>query len=348
MKSRGGFTLIEVVLTLSLAVVLMVLVGSTLQFYSSNMTVQNSDVRQVQLATSILQLIADDLRASVYGYSFDDSTLESFLTTAGGQAADATAGAATEEQADAMGTSTTETTTSEPTETTDLSASMLALEEPGLMGNETQVQFDVSRLPRAEQWTQTLSSEPGVMADVPSDLKTVTYYVQPPGTTGGVTDPLQEVLPADSGLANVAAGGLVRRQLDRAATRFATTSGNLSGLLVSGELIASEVSQIRFEYFDGTLWQISWNSDMAQAMPRAVRITLTMSDPTAVATDQVAEITGQGVGTRVFTHTVMLPAAINPPTTTTSTEDTTGTSTDSGAAAGVSGGTGTTQTTGAG
>ncbi len=290
---RRAFTLIEIVLTLSLAVVLMVLVGSTLQFYSSNMTVQDSDVRQVQLATSILQLIADDLRASVYGYTFDDSSLETFLAGAGGQAAETAGAAPTEDEAAAMGTSTTTTETETASETVDLSTSMLALEKPGLMGNQMQMQFDVSRLPRVEQWTQVLSSTPGVMADVPSDMKTVTYYIQPPGTTGGVTDPLQTVLPQNSGLANVAAGGLVRRQLDRAATNFASTSGNISGLLLSGELIASEVVAIGFEYFDGTVWQMSWNSDSSQAMPRAVRITLTMSDPNAVATDDVAAVTGR-------------------------------------------------------
>ena len=337
---RRAFTLIEIILTLSLAVVLMVLVGSTLQFYSNNMTVQDSEVRQVQLAASILQLISDDLRASVYGYSFDDSSLETFLSSSGGQAAAATGTEATADEAAAMGTDTTTPETDTTAEVTDLSTSMLALVKPGLMGNQTQMQFDVSRLPRVEQWTQVLSSTPGVMADVPSDMKTVTYYVQPPGTTGGVTDPLQSVLPQNSGLANAAAGGLVRRQLDRAATNFASTSGNLSGLLLSGELIASEVVSVGFEYFDGTVWQVSWNSDSAESMPLAVRITLTMSDPTAVAVDDVAAVTGEGVGTRVFKHVVMLPAAINPPstesTTDTATDETTGT--DSGATTGTNAG----------
>lgn len=343
---RRAFTLIEVVLTLSLAVVLMVLVGSTLEFYSNHMTVQDSDVRQVQLATSILQLISDDLRASVYGYTFDDSSLETFLSGAGGQAADAAGGAATADEASAMGTATTVPETETTADTTDLSTSMLALEKPGLMGNQMQMQFDVSRLPRVEQWTKVMSSSPGVMADVPSDMKTVTYYIQPPGTTGGVTDPLQSILPPNSGLANVAAGGLVRRQLDRAATNFASTSGNISGLLLSGELIASEVVSIGFEYFDGTVWQISWNSDSAQAMPRAVRITLTMRDPTAMAVDDVAALTGEGVGTRVFKHVVMLPAAINPPSTESSTD--TGTDTTTGTNSGSTTGTTNGSTTGTG
>ena len=311
--TRCAFTLIEIVITLTMAVVLMSLVGATLSFYANNMSVKDTDVRRVQLATSILQMISDDLRASLHAPSFDASTLESFLVSAvAGQAQEAVA-ALDPAAAETLGTSTfKEPSTLDPAATsTDLVASTMTLTKPGMIGNQYQIQFDISRLPRMEQWSQTIADASGAMADVPSDVKTVTYYVQAPGTIAGVVDPIQSYLPTDdpSG-AQIANGGLVRRELDRAASNWATDSGGLTSLLLTGELIASEVLAIGFEYFDGTIWQIMWNSDDMGAMPKSIRITLTMSNPGASA-DVASLAAGSDSGSRVFTHVVLLPVGLN-------------------------------------
>ncbi len=329
---RSAFTLLEVILTLSMAVVLMSLVGATLQFYATNMNVRDTDVRRVHLATSVMQMIADDLRASLYGVSFDASALEEILTTStqsqGGDAAAAvTGGGATEP---------TDDSTLTEVASTDLVASTTSLSQPGMIGNQFQIQFDISRLPRLEQWNQTLSATPGVLADVPSDVKTVTYYVQAPGTIAGVTDPLQGFLPSsDAGDQAVAAGGLVRRELDRAASNWAMNSGGLTGLLLTGDLIASEVLAISFEYFDGTIWQLDWNSDELESMPKAIRITLTMSDESAVV-DPASLAVGTVLGTRTFTHIVQLPVgSVGSSTTETTAETSTSTDITTGTTSGA-------------
>lgn len=310
---RFAFTLIEVVLTLTMAVVLMSLVGATLSFYANSMNVKDTDVRRVHLASSIMQMIADDLRASLYGSTFDASTLESFLASAVAGQAQAAVATVDPAAAEVLGTSTlTEPSmTDETGMATDLVASTLTLTKPGMIGNQYQIQFDISRLPRMEQWTQAISATPGVMADVPSDVKTVTYYVQAPGTVGGIVDPISNYLPAnDSSSAQTENGGLVRRELDRAASNWATESGGLTGLMMTGDLIATEVMAISFEYFDGIIWQILWNSDEMQAMPKAIRISLTLSDPNTV-TDTAAIANGLETGSRVFTHVVMLPVGMS-------------------------------------
>jgi len=310
---RSAFTLIEVVLTLTMAVVLMSLVGATLSFYANSMNVKDTDVRRVHLASSIMQMIADDLRASLYGSTFDASTLESFLASAVAGQVQAAVAAVDPAAAEVLGTSTlTEPSmTDETGMTTDLVASTLTLTKPGMIGNQYQIQFDISRLPRMEQWSQAISATPGVMADVPSDVKTVTYYVQAPGTMGGIVDPISNYLPPnDSSIAQTENGGLVRRELDRAASNWATESGGLTGLMMTGDLIATEVMAISFEYFDGIIWQILWNSDEMQSMPKAIRISLTMSDPNTV-TDTAAIANGLETGSRVFTHVVMLPVGMN-------------------------------------
>ena len=316
---RRGFTILEVVLTLSMAVVLMSLVGVTLQFYARNMNVRDMDVRRIQLAASLLQMMADDLRAAVYSEPFDASTLEAFLASAaGGEVAQALDPAASE----VLGLGSEEPLLEEPameTETLDLQNSMLTLRRPGMIGNQSEIQFDISRLPRLEQWQQTLGDSPAEVADVPSDLKTVTYYVQAFGAVGGVSDPLQEYLPAEALAENTAApGGLVRRELDRAANKWAMESGGIAGILATGELLAAEILAVEFSYFDGLQWQMFWNSDDRQALPVAIQIKLTLGDPPSG--EAVAESTEPAAEPRVFTQIISLPAGRAAPLNTLSTE----------------------------
>lgn len=325
MNRRGGFTILEVVLTLSMAVVLMSLVGATLQFYSRNMNVRDMDVRRVHLAASVLQMMADDLRATIRVEPFDSSALEGFLSgAAGGVVSESLDPAA----AETLGIAAPGSTLEEPSmvdSTTNLGGSTLTLQRPGMIGNQSEIQFDISRLPRLEQWQQTLSESPSEIADIPSDHKTVTYYVQPAGATGGVNDPLQNYLPqtaeANTG---VAPGGLVRRELDRAANKWAVESGGIGGLLTTGDLVATEIAAVEFSYFDGIQWQIFWNSDDMQGLPMAVQIKITLADA-APASDDVSA----GSSARSFTQIIPIPAGRAAPLdttgTTTGSTDTTGT-----------------------
>ena len=100
----------------------------------------------------------------------------------------------------------------------DLSSGVSVLGTPGLVGNQTQVQLDVSRLPRLEEYVAMLDANTADIDDIPSDIKTVAYFVQSPDTLGGVEDALATAtaeLGLDTDLSN---GGLGRRSLDRAAT----------------------------------------------------------------------------------------------------------------------------------
>lgn len=317
-KHRRGFTILEVVLTLSMAVVLMSLVGATLQFYATNMNVRDMDIRRVQLASSVMQMIADDLRATIYTEEFDSSVLEGFLTGAAGQAITGAVDPAMSETLglDAIDPSTLtgdESMLEDPaaSETLDLMASTLTLQRPGIIGNQFEMQFDISRLPRMEQWQQPLGDSTVEVADIPSDLKTVTYYVQPPGAVGGVSDPLQGFLPQQSETPGTVPGGLVRRELDRAANKWAVESGGVAGLLATGDLVATEVIAIEFAYFDGMIWQMFWNSDNMQSLPVAVQVKITIGDPSAIQSgDAAAQATTESgaAGARSFTQIIHIPA----------------------------------------
>lgn len=314
-RPTNGFTLLEVLLTLSLAVVLMGLVGGALRFYAVDMNIRDMDIRQTQLAAAVMQMIEDDLRATLHSEPVDTSGLEALLASTaanvsgGGEAA---GGAAPAEDVDlsAAGIDSGEeeeddTMDEEPASTADVSTGAALLETPGLIGNQYAIQLDLSRLPRLEEYISVIDGTSANIDDVPSDLKTVAYFVQPAGA-GGVNDPLDQINSQAASNPNaLAGGGLVRRSLDRSATAFAVTNGGAATLNQTGELLAPEITGIEFAYWDGTTWLQEWSSDEYGELPMAVQVRLYMNDPETAIT---GEITDSSM-TRTFMHVVRLPLA---------------------------------------
>lgn len=312
-KVMRAFTLLEVLLTLAMSVVLMGLVGTAFQFYAVDMNVRNMDIQQTQLAASVMQMIEDDLRATLHSEPADMSGLEELLSSSLGGAEEGgqSGGSSSEEDLSAAGISMeVEEEPLDAIETTslDLTSGVAVLQTPGLVGNQYQIQLDLSRLPRLEEYVQMMDDTTADLQDVPSDLKTVAYYVQSDEATGGVLDSLAELDPDSS---ESMSGGLVRRSLDRAATVEAATMGNISTLNQTGDLLAPEIKSIEFSYWDGLTWQLEWSSDEFGELPLAVQVRIYMVDPVLAATENVNTISALGPDSmRVFSHIVRLPMAV--------------------------------------
>lgn len=292
---RHGFTLLELFLTLSLSIVLMTLINSAFRFYAGDMDSSDTDMRRTMLASALMQMVEDDLRATLHPEPLDTSALEELLSAtasaAGGGGAGGGGGGGDDASADeAAGMEDPGLVDEEPI-TSEVGLSVLMT--PGLIGNQYQIQIDTSRLPRLEEYSVLLDVDPGNLSDLPSDLKTVTYYLQTADSIG-VKDPLTEF---DSG-AGAGSGGLVRRVLDRSATTFASASGNLAALGQTGELLAPEITGLEFSYWDGLTWQIEWNSDELGELPLAVKIQMAMTEFAPDGTEQEP---------RLFQHIVRLP-----------------------------------------
>jgi len=130
----------------------------------------------------------------------------------------------------------------------------------GLFGSATQLQFDISRLPRIDQY----ASADG---QVPSDIQTVIYYLGSLATSSsGITDPSEAVT------------GLMRVQRERAATSFAESSGDSASNYAGGKLIAAEVAALQFRYFSGEEWLDAWDSDEQGGLPLAVEAEILMAE----------------------------------------------------------------------
>ncbi|MCM2371642.1 type II secretion system protein GspJ [Aporhodopirellula aestuarii] len=311
-RSSFGFTLLEMLLTLSLCVVLMILVSEAMTFYVREMATAETMFRQSQVASAVLQMIEDDLRMTLTTKPVDTTPLADVLASASAPLADLglTSSFGGEESGDddlpedpeASGSTDLASDTSEEeavgTEMLDVSLGGTVLQSPGLIGNSLQLQVDVSRLPRLEQSVidPTLAVSGGNLLDRPSDIKTISYFVQAEGS-GTSLDALEE-LAAASGIpaSGASGGGLVRRELDRAINTYASTTGGVSRLNSVGELISPEVTAIEFEYYDGINWLTYYSSDEMGYLPLAVRVTLQIGgdelDPEAM---------------RTFTHVIFLP-----------------------------------------
>lgn len=159
---------------------------------------------------------------------------------------------------------------SELTAPENIAESALPTSAPGLFGNNSELQLDVSRLPRLEQYQKLLGGA-GSVTDVPSDLKTVAYYVRGPAAAPPDTGfaPQGTLTASDSMRA-----GLVRRELDRAVSQYANEQGRMEQLNQQGELIAPEVVGLQFRYFDGSQWLEFWDSQQIQGLPLAVEVTV--------------------------------------------------------------------------
>ncbi|HUT92329.1 MAG TPA: type II secretion system protein GspJ [Thermoguttaceae bacterium] len=310
-RPRPGYTLIEVLLSLTLASLVLLAVGMAVDFQLRVVDRSRGNVEEAQLARVLLRRIADDLRCAVTKDPLQMAELVKEFESAAAQAAEGAetvAGESTEGAADSEGGAKegADSGGSEPGEsaeeksdesegaedsksegTGDSAESATPQATPGVYGESDRLQVDVGILPRLDQFDSLYTSTEGsTTVDRISDVKTVTYYVvESEDETGYAAD-------------GTPSGGLVRRELDRAASLWASGQGQIDD---DSDVtpIAPEVSAIAFRYWDGTEWVDSWDSGEAGALPVAVEVTLTIRpirDPSEVtATTQSVDEEGEEV-----------------------------------------------------
>jgi len=274
--SPRGFTLLEVILALSLSAVVLGALAMAVDLTLRATNTGRADVAQAQLARVLLRRMSNDLRATVWYEPLDMSGFS--VGSLGGIAG--LGGGGDDGATDGGGGTGTDTGADTGTDSGGDDASTATSEEelvpparPGLRGGEDWIEFDVSRIPRVDQYDQSLAESSGAMPiDLPSDIKTVAYFLN---ATGSV----ENMLPGDTELPQ--GTGLARRELDRAYTLWAAENGGLADLDAQSELIAPEVISMQFQYFDGLEWYTEWDSETTGALPLAVEILIAITPPGA-------------------------------------------------------------------
>ncbi|MCA9201036.1 MAG: prepilin-type N-terminal cleavage/methylation domain-containing protein [Planctomycetales bacterium] len=287
-SSRIGFTLLEVILSLALLAIAMVLVGGAINFYFKQLTVRQTKIEEAQLARALLQQIARDLRGTVAARSADFASIYD-LQRGLDDALAAVAGTTEDEEGtdEASETDGVEETDEEDVSSADALVDSAAQPiEPGIYGNAFEIQIDVSRIPRYEEYTILSSSGATSTLSNLSDVKTVSYFVLGQGGSMlGSAGNLSGSLGTQSLGANYQTG-LVRRSMSRAQSRFASQYASFDQMDNSMELIAPEVVSLEFSYFDGFQWMTSWDTQQFGGIPLAVRITLVLQTTADVQRQQ--------------------------------------------------------------
>ncbi|MCY2976409.1 MAG: hypothetical protein NTW52_17265 [Planctomycetota bacterium] len=328
---RSGLTLLEVILALGLTVVVMLLLGGLIAIYQGSLDIGRDNIRQARIARAILAMIADDLRGVIRNSQQDDAaSLKEFLSStsstpagaSGAQGANQPGGGASPTAggtlAGAAGAGSSDSTsTGSATDTTDASMeTTTSTLQPGVYGSESSIEIDVSRPPRIEEYAAELVNPlSGTLTDIPSDMKTVSYFVQAP-QLDGVQDPLAGLsgpvaTGADSAGAGIAGsalmqnGGLVRRAIDRGVYRWAAENGQIAQVNKTGQIVAPEIIALSFSYFDGQQWTTTWDSSVS-GIPWAVNISIYMQHAKAARENPVPA----GVSMLALTSGIMAESGI--------------------------------------
>jgi hypothetical protein len=284
---RRAFSLLEVMLAAALSAIVVYLIAGAIDFHLRQLTVRKSRIEEAQLARAILRRMADDLRAVVVDRPIDFSSVSQLAQQAagGGDAQpsdDQTSGGS------AAGDGTQEDSSS----ASDIADSSLLPAVPGIYGNSYELQIDISRIPRYEEYAILQQESNLATLRLLSDVKTVSYFMLGQTSIGG-TSSIWPTSVGTSPLGNTAAGivntlglppgqplqGLGRRIVDRAATRFALENSDHSFLDQQTELFAPEVALVQFRYFDGQQWLTEWDTQQLQGVPLAVEIILVLQPP---------------------------------------------------------------------
>lgn len=332
-----AFTLIEVLLALALAVLLLSAVGMAISVHFRAQSAGRAQVEEAQLARTLLELIASDLRRVIPYDPQQEKRYQIAWPSTSGRSGGARGASGLAAAAPSAGLEGLEDEAAELAEAAedlggDAASQALLAGEAGLYGDAWGLQLDISRLPRidallaawqladAAQATDSLA-----LAGTGSDLKTVIYYVA--GNTALRAETLAAGQPSAVSATSAispgelipATGGLVRREMDRQSAVFAAEQGLLAAGEQTDDVVAPEVVALQFRYFDGVEWLDEWDSEVQGGLPVAVEIGLCLRRAEASAETGLppaalypldADASSLGKGYAVYRLTVDLPAAV--------------------------------------
>ncbi|HBE71282.1 MAG TPA: hypothetical protein DDW52_24305 [Planctomycetaceae bacterium] len=340
---RSGFTLLELILSLSLIVVVAGLVSQLLQLYAQDFATRGDEIRRQQLARSLLRMIAQDVRSVVVEQEYDTSVLETLLGSSSsgggsipadagdsvgfgsGLASDSGSGLGSGSGSSGAGGSAaggsgiagggTGSGLADGTSSTDSPTDLVTSRPLGIYGDQFSLMVDVSQVPRFDEYQGEQNNiMTGALADIPGDIKSVTYYVQS-ATMMGVADSMASLTRKDQ--TEVGSQGLIRRAIDRRLADYAEESGNLQALDQTGDVVAPEVVSLEFSYFDGAEWMFEWDGEQ-QGLPWLVQIMLAIQSAEkakefpmqpGVSASQMSLLDRQAYGIEMYELIVAIPGA---------------------------------------
>ena len=253
-ENRNGFTLIEVLLSLSLMVVLMLAIYTVFDLYLRVTVSGRDDVERAQIARAVMRKIELDLRSCIFQ-----------------------APSGEEEEA---GTEGTEIVVEEINTQDALSGNTT-----GIVGDLDSIVIITSRPVRSMNYSSFLDGE--TVGSRTSDLRSVSYFLADPSATGlrGTVGKLAiEQIQIQDEDSNSGVQGLARMEGDRLAMGLADEQADEDALAENSRILATEINSLQFRYFDGIEWLDEWDSGEMGGRPQAVEIVIGFRPPTRSAT----------------------------------------------------------------
>ncbi|MGL6194642.1 MAG: prepilin-type N-terminal cleavage/methylation domain-containing protein [Thermoguttaceae bacterium] len=294
MPKKHGFTLVEVLIALTLMIVVLAIIGMAIDTHLRMINASRMEVEEAQLARAVLEKVSRDIRSVVVSRPIEDLTVDTSVVGSmfdgmmgggadlagmiGGDSADALAGtlgsAGLGSSGDTSDSSGTSSGTAVPEEDTVVGTM------PGIYGSTEWIQVDTGRLPRGETFkTDWILAEGTSLGDRVSPTKTVIYYLGEDTGQLSREESSEERVSGSLGvsLERIAPKyGLYRRQLDRYVVKYAQDNDYEYEYQKLDEALAPEIESILFEFYDSENeeWLDYWDMDEMQALPSAVRVTV--------------------------------------------------------------------------
>ena len=233
-SSRRGFTIIEVLLAVGLTSLLMAAMYSAMNIYWVTAADSYDEIERVQVSRSLLRFIARDIKSVTF---VEQDTMDS-----------------DEEESE--------------TEDEDAGSEMSSYDN-GLFGTDKDLVLYISRPARDKAYVdrQTLVDP----SDRSSDAMIIRYFLADSGA-GGLSGAVGSTFADPDSADNIA--GLARMQGDLSGLSVAINTNNMATQEAACELVAREVADLRFQYWDGLEYQPEWDSTESNAMPQAIEVIL--------------------------------------------------------------------------
>lgn len=271
---RYGYTLLELLLALALTIVVISTIATAIHVNLFSLARAQGAIERKQVARSVLAMIGNDIRAAVQFRAADYSGLEEVLLSqqmvAGIVPTDdgETAVSSSQGSGGSDDSALVESEVVETDEQDDWSV--------GLVGQANFIHLDISRLPRVDQYHPLIQTARDDVV-TGSDIKQVVYYIAP--HSGRNESAVLQQSESNATTANQL--GLFRDEMDRAVA-FYQGGIDLATPQDYSQLVAAEVVEISFRYFDGTEWLAQWDSTENGGFPTAVEINIAVdSNPQA-------------------------------------------------------------------
>ncbi len=239
-RVRAAFTLIEVLIALSLSLVLVSAIYSAVSLHWRFEKVGRERIDRAQLSPAVLRLLSEDVGSVMFTPPTNT----------------------TQEEEEAL----EETPSSTPPSTDDSTTTDSTQAALGIVGTADQLQLDISQPARVDFVPEESDTESDAAIPGTSDSLRVTWALITP-TTAEADASGRRSLTVNPALARQLADrlrGVVEVEEDtRHNVAFADSS-----------ILAREVVSLQFRYYDGYSWVDEWDSVVKERLPRAIEVTI--------------------------------------------------------------------------